>query len=122
VSCWLGTAVNLDITRLSDDENEELPPPDVIALEIVEDLHAALGEFAAFAEALQLVRAGLRIEEHDLDTPTGSGACSRRDEGARNLNDPIAHGVRSPPVLRRATTVRPVGSPTGAPVSGSPRR
>jgi type I restriction enzyme M protein len=31
---------------------ENLPPPDVIAQEIVEDLEAALGEFAAVAESL----------------------------------------------------------------------
>ena len=49
--------VNLDITWLSDDDAEELPPPDVIAQEIVEDLQAALSEFAAVAEALQLAKA-----------------------------------------------------------------
>ena len=48
--------VNLDITWLSADEDEELPPPDVIAQEIVEDLQAALSEFAAVAEALQVAR------------------------------------------------------------------
>lgn len=31
---------------------EHLPPPDVIAREIVEDLEAALAEFAAIAESL----------------------------------------------------------------------
>ncbi len=31
---------------------ENLPPPDVIAQEIVEDLEAALAEFSAVAEAL----------------------------------------------------------------------
>ena len=31
---------------------ENLPPPDVIAQEIVEDLEAALAEFAAIAESL----------------------------------------------------------------------
>jgi type I restriction enzyme M protein len=32
---------------------ENLPPPEVIAQEIVEDLEAALAEFAAIAESLQ---------------------------------------------------------------------
>ena len=49
--------VNLDITWLSDGDTEELPPPEVIAQEIVDDLQAALGEFAAVAEALQLAKA-----------------------------------------------------------------
>ncbi|BBG00863.1 MULTISPECIES: class I SAM-dependent DNA methyltransferase [Pseudonocardia] len=46
--------VNLDITWLSDNDTEELPPPDVLAQEIVEDLQVALTEFAAVADALQL--------------------------------------------------------------------
>jgi len=48
--------VNLDITLVRDpslDDAEGLLPPDVIAREIVEDLEAALSEFAAIAEALQ---------------------------------------------------------------------
>lgn len=49
--------VNLDVTWLAEDEGEELPPPEVVAQEIVEDLQAALGEFAAVADALQLARA-----------------------------------------------------------------
>jgi type I restriction enzyme M protein len=50
--------VNLDITWLKDpalDDAEALLPPEVIAAEIVEDLQAALTEFAAVAEALQAV-------------------------------------------------------------------
>lgn len=50
---------NLDITwplEVGGDE-DELPPPDVIAQEIVDDLQAALSEFAAVAEALQLAKA-----------------------------------------------------------------
>ena len=45
----------LDITWLRDDsleDTENLPPPGVIAQEIVEDLEAALVEFAAIAESL----------------------------------------------------------------------
>ena len=48
--------VNLDLSWLSDEEDEELPPPEVIAQEIVEDLQAALSEFAAVAEALQVAK------------------------------------------------------------------
>jgi type I restriction enzyme M protein len=47
--------VSLDLTWLRDDsleDMENLPPPDVIAREIVEDLEAALAEFAAIAESL----------------------------------------------------------------------
>jgi type I restriction enzyme M protein len=51
---------NLDITWLRDpdlDDGDDLQPPEVIAQEIVEDLQAALDEFAAVAEALQLAKA-----------------------------------------------------------------
>ena len=47
--------VSLDITWLRDESLEDLdslPPPAVIAHEIVEDLQAALAEFAAIAESL----------------------------------------------------------------------
>ena len=47
---------NLDITWLKDpslEGGDDLLPPEVIAREIVEDLEAALSEFAAIAEALQ---------------------------------------------------------------------
>jgi type I restriction enzyme M protein len=47
--------VSLDIFWLRDDSLENsanLPPPDVIAREIVEDLEAALSEFAAIASSL----------------------------------------------------------------------
>jgi type I restriction enzyme M protein len=48
--------VSLDITWLRDEsleDMENLPPPDVIAQEIVEDLEAALTEFAQIAESLR---------------------------------------------------------------------
>jgi len=51
--------VNLDITLVRDpslDDADSLLPPEVIAREIVEDLEAALSEFAAIAEALQQAR------------------------------------------------------------------
>jgi len=47
---------NLDITWLKDDSLQDLdnlPSPDVIAREIVEDLTAALAEFEAVASALE---------------------------------------------------------------------
>lgn len=47
--------VNLDLTWMKDpalDDADSLLPPEVIAQEIVEDLQAALSEFAAIAEAL----------------------------------------------------------------------
>src|SRR4051812_17332956 len=47
--------VSLDITWLRDESLEDvdnLPPPEVIAQEIVEDLEAALAEFAQIADAL----------------------------------------------------------------------
>jgi type I restriction enzyme M protein len=52
--------VNLDVTWLRDpdlDNGDDKQPPEVIAQEIVEDLQAALDEFAAVAEALQLAKA-----------------------------------------------------------------
>lgn len=48
--------VNLEITWLRDDsleDMENLPPPEVIAREIAEDLEAALVEFSAIAESLK---------------------------------------------------------------------
>jgi len=48
--------VSLDITWLRDESLEDsanLPPPEVIAAEIVEDLEAALAEFAQIASALR---------------------------------------------------------------------
>src|SRR5262249_10795738 len=50
---------NLDITWLRDpslDDADNLPAPEVLAAEIVEDLQAALDEFAAIAETLQQAR------------------------------------------------------------------
>jgi hypothetical protein len=48
--------VSLDLVWLRDDsleDMENLPSPDVIAQEIVDDLEAALSEFAAIAESLR---------------------------------------------------------------------
>jgi type I restriction enzyme M protein len=49
---------SLDIFWLRDESLEDtdnLPPPEVIAAEIVEDLQAALAEFTAVAESLRSV-------------------------------------------------------------------
>jgi type I restriction enzyme M protein len=51
---------NLDIAWLRDpdaEDSDNLPPPEVIAQEIVDDLQAALNEFAAVAEALEVTKA-----------------------------------------------------------------
>ena len=58
----------LDVFWLRDEsleDTENLPPPGVIAAEIVEDLEAALAEFAELAESLQGIGA---------DTESGEGA------------------------------------------------
>jgi type I restriction enzyme M protein len=47
--------VSLDITWLRDaslEDVDDLPPPDVLAQEIVDDLEAAIAEFAAVAQSL----------------------------------------------------------------------
>ncbi|MFE9244962.1 N-6 DNA methylase [Nocardiopsis sp. NPDC006938] len=56
--------VNLDITWMRDsglDDADSLAPPEVIAAEIVEDLQAALSEFAAIADSL-----GGGVKEQEL--------------------------------------------------------
>lgn len=63
--------VNLDISWMKDpalDDADSLLPPDVIAQEIVEDLQAALSEFAAIAEAL----GGEVVVEGEGNKPTDS--------------------------------------------------
>jgi type I restriction enzyme M protein len=53
--------VSLDITWLRDESLEDtanLPPPDVLAQEIADDLEAALTEFAQIAESLRAARGG----------------------------------------------------------------
>jgi type I restriction enzyme M protein len=48
--------ISLDLTWLRDEsleDSDNLPPPDVLAQEIVEDLEAALSEFAQIAESLR---------------------------------------------------------------------
>jgi type I restriction enzyme M protein len=64
--------VNLDIKWMKDpalDDADSLLPPEVIAQEIVEDLQAALSEFAAIAEAL----GGEVSADTDAIEPTESG-------------------------------------------------
>ena len=62
--------VSLDLIWLRDEsleDSENLPPPEVIAQEIVEDLEAALAEFAAIADSLDATSAG---EEADSSGTT----------------------------------------------------
>ena len=50
--------VSLDLIWLRDESLEDsanLPPPDILAQEIVEDLEAALNEFAQIADSLRTV-------------------------------------------------------------------
>ena len=50
--------MNLDLIWLRDEsleDSEHLPPPDVLAQEIAEDLEAALSEFSAIAASLRSV-------------------------------------------------------------------
>jgi type I restriction enzyme M protein len=59
---------NLDFIWLKDDsleDSDNLPAPEIIAREIVEDLQAALAEFAAVAERLEAAArpAGTDVEE-----------------------------------------------------------
>jgi len=57
---------NLDITWLKDDSLEDLdnlPAPEIIAREIIEDLSAALAEFEAVAEALEGARVAGEVEQ-----------------------------------------------------------
>jgi hypothetical protein len=61
--------VNLDITWLQDESREDadnLPAPEVIAREIVEDLTAALAELEAVAAALEA-----KADEPEPDSPRG---------------------------------------------------
>jgi type I restriction enzyme M protein len=58
--------VSLDIFWLRDESLEDsasLPPPGVIAVEIVEDLEAALAEFAELADSLQAVHKAGEAED-----------------------------------------------------------
>jgi len=57
--------VNFDITWLRDESLEDvdnLPAPEIIAREIVEDLTAALAEFEAVAAALEAVASGTAVD------------------------------------------------------------
>jgi type I restriction enzyme M protein len=59
--------VSLDLVWLRDESLEDLenlPPPEVIAQEIVEDLEAALAEFAQIAATLGTVRSDNVADEH----------------------------------------------------------
>ncbi len=71
---------NLDITWLRDaslEDLDDLPAPEVIAREIVEDLTAALAEFEAVATALERAAGGDATDAEDDD---------RREEDAAALS------------------------------------
>ena len=62
--------VNLDITWLRDESLEDmdnLPAPEIIARDIVEDLTAALAEFEAVAAALETAGTSTTDEASDAD-------------------------------------------------------
>ena len=66
--------VNLDIFWLKDEsleDSDNLPAPEVIAAEIVENLQAALDQFAAIAADLA-DRDGINIDGAERDEPTVS--------------------------------------------------
>lgn len=67
---------NLDITWLRDPslDDADLPAPEVLAAEIVEDLQAALEEFAAISETLQ------RDQDQDQDQDRGDGQSAAAEE------------------------------------------
>jgi len=70
--------VNLDLTWLKDpalDDADSLLPPEVIAQEIVQDLQAALNEFAAIAEALgaETPTPAINAEVTGLESGGGAG-------------------------------------------------
>lgn len=66
---------NLDITWLADpelDDGQDLPAPEIIAREIVDDLRSALAEFATVAEALE-GREDVPSRQRDQNLPEGEG-------------------------------------------------
>jgi type I restriction enzyme M protein len=81
--------VSLDLVWLRDDSLEEtdsLPPADVIAQEIVEDLEAALAEFARVAESLQ--SAAPTTAAAPTTKPRGPSAGSHKRRKARTQTSP----------------------------------
>jgi type I restriction enzyme M protein len=79
--------VSLDISWLRDESLEDtnnLPPPDVLAQEIADDLEAALAEFTQIAESLRSARgsairppsSGAEASRSSVNDPRGSGSSS----------------------------------------------
>ncbi len=78
---------NLDISWLKDDSLEDLdnlPAPDMIAREIVEDLTAALAEFEAVASALETQLA----QRFSAPTTGSTSAAPRPDSSPRRDSAP----------------------------------
>jgi type I restriction enzyme M protein len=81
--------VNLDITWLKDpalDDADSLLPPAVIAREIVDDLQAALDEFAAIAEALSEPVTGEPVPDELTAVDPDLGTLVEIDENQTNLD------------------------------------
>lgn len=55
-------AIPIEVDAVSLEDTDNLPAPEVIAAEIVEDLRSALEEFEALAESL--ATRGIEIEEN----------------------------------------------------------
>jgi hypothetical protein len=80
--------VNLDITWLKDpslEDADSLLPPEVIAREIVDDLTAALAEFAAIADALDQVSNRPRQRKLDRVSSALKAGCRFLLSGTRLL-------------------------------------
>ena len=88
--------VNLDIIWLRDESLEDidnLPAPEVIAAEIVEDLQAALDQFAAIAASLGTSSEGARLPGRGGSELLGAGAAG---DGPAIVGGPLAGaGVRA---------------------------
>ncbi len=89
--------VSLDVFWLRDESLEDtdnLPAPDVIAAEIVEDLEAALEEFRALADSLESVPA--EATEAPAADAEASEAAERPADAAAGLADPPEPGAAEP--------------------------
>jgi type I restriction enzyme M protein len=82
--------VSLDLVWLRDDSLEDadsLPPPGVIAQEIIEDLEAALAEFALVAESLQITpQTTVSAPPSETVNP---GAASQKRQKVRTQPSPV---------------------------------
>jgi hypothetical protein len=116
---------NLDVTWLRDESLEDLdnlPAPEVIAREIVEDLTAALAEFEAVAAAPGGVlrpKSTLRTPRYRLlpGQPASADAVVRArapSTAASRCNEPVANKVAARPVRRKRIRDAGPAGPCGA--------